>query len=38
MKSIDELAANLNFTTAKTGEDRRSRSCPIRRGRNAATR
>ena len=22
MKSIDELAANLNFTTAKTGEDR----------------
>ena len=22
MKSIDELAANLNFTTAKTGDDR----------------
>lgn len=22
MKSIDELAANLSFTTAKTGEDR----------------
>src|ERR1700758_1112215 len=22
MKSIDQLAANLNFTTAKTGEDR----------------
>jgi len=22
MKSIDELAANLNFTTAKTGQDR----------------
>ena len=22
MKSIDELAANLNFTTAKTGKDR----------------
>ena len=32
MKSIDELASNLMFTTAKTGDDRRSRFCPIRRG------
>jgi len=37
MKSIDEPAANLNFTTAKTGEDRSVTFPPSRKPRNAAT-
>ena len=39
MKSIDELAANLGFTTAKTGEDRSVTFLPEPRARrNADTR
>ena len=38
MKSIDELAANPNFTTAKTGEDRSVTFFPTRLGRRDATR
>ncbi len=38
MKSIDELAGNLSFTTAKTGEERSVTLYLIRPGRRAATR
>ena len=38
MKSIDEISANLSFTTAKTGDDRSVTFLPEPRGRRAATR
>lgn len=38
MKSIDELASNLNFTTAKTGADRTVTFLPDPPERHVATR